>query len=159
MWQRFLRQIHEMIRPAPPELDGAHVAQGRVDPEVVLPVDPIEQGGAQPLLGAEPPARDEPLFRIWFVDSTTALSCGLPGLETDLAIPKSAGIASISALQNSGPRSEWDASIPSRGNSMFESAALTSAASLRRPHEHPIISLSCRSTSRHAQRQRDPART
>ena len=40
---------------------------------------------------------------------------------------------------------------------MFESAALTSAASLRRPHEHPIISLSCKSTSRHAQRQRDPA--
>lgn len=44
------------------------------------------------------------LFRIWFVDSTTALLCELPGLETDLSIPKSAGIALISALQNSAPR-------------------------------------------------------
>ena len=82
------------------------------------------------------------------VDSTTASSCGLPGLETDLSIPKAVRIASISALQNSAPRSEWNTSIPVSGNSTFEKAAFTSDASLRRPQEQPTISLLYRSTSR-----------
>lgn len=34
-----------------------------MDSEVVVPVDPIEQGGAQLLLGGEPPARDELPFQ------------------------------------------------------------------------------------------------
>ena len=45
------------------------------------------------------------------------------------------------------------------GNATSEEAALTSRASLRRPHEQPAISRLQGSASRHAQRHEPPART
>ena len=84
------------------------------------------------------------------VDSTTASSRGLPGLETDLPIPRAVGGASIPASQSPAPRSEWNTSIAVSGNSASEKAAFTGDASLRRPQEQPAASLSCRSASRQA---------
>lgn len=148
-WQLGISRLFScLLPPRCGDVDQARVAQGRVDPEVVAPVDPAERGGAELLLGPEGPSADEfPLEHV-----VGGLGHGVvvrvPGLEIDLSVPRASRTASVSVLQNSGPRSLLSSSMTVSVNSMFEKFAFASEASLRPPHEQPATSLLHRSTSR-----------
>ena len=120
-----------------------------MDPEVVLPVGPIEQGGAQPLLGSEPPARDE----LPFQDMVRRLHHGVvvrvagPG-DGSLDPEGGQDRVDLGVAELRPADAEWNTSIPVNGNSTFEKEAFTSDASLRRPQEQPTISLLYGSTNR-----------
>lgn len=101
--QHKFRQASEG-QPCFPELDRAHVAQGRVDPRVAVEPHPLV-GPLPQMLGAGNDSRwTSPLFRLLSADSITALSYGQPFSDRDLSMPKTSSISSIEALANLLPR-------------------------------------------------------
>ena len=98
-WQHLFGRFREG-RPRLPELDRRHVAQRRVDPEVVVPVHVVRELGPELARRAERLAVDElglqyPVGRL--VDGVVA---GEPLADSDLSMPKASSIRSISALSN-----------------------------------------------------------
>lgn len=57
------------------------------------------------------------------VDSTTALSYGLPGLERERVMPNTSSMRSMRSPVNSPPRSVWNTSISSSGKRSAANAA------------------------------------
>lgn len=102
-------------QPCLPELDWAHVAQGRVDPRVVAGPHPLVDPLPQMLGVGKRLAVDESLFRLLLADSITALSYGQPFSDRDLSMPNTSSISSIEALANSLPRSVWKTWMSDRG--------------------------------------------
>ena len=127
-------------QPCLPELDWAHVAQGRVDPRVVAGPHPLVDPLPQMLGVGKRLAVDEPLFRLLLADSITALSYGQPFSDRDLSMPNTSSISSIEALANSLPRSVWKTWMSDRGDPTVANAAFTRPESCRSPTECPTIS-------------------
>ena len=140
IWQHLFAQIYERIRPA--SLNPTGVMQPSVECNLQLSCRFAQSKSSALSRSTEAKARPRTSSRLstLFADSTTALSQGLPGRDADLSIPKAESSASISPLRNSDPLSLWKTSMAVSGNATFEKAALTSRASLRRPHEQPTIS-------------------
>ena len=91
-------------QPCFPELDRAHVAQGRVDPRVVAGHTHSLTLCRRCSVSGNDSLWTSPLFRLLLADSITALSYGQPFPDRDLSMPKTSSISSIEALANSLPR-------------------------------------------------------
>ena len=149
-WQHLFGRFREG-QPRLPELDRRHVAQRRVDPEVVVPVHVVRELGPELARRAERLAVDElglqyPVGRL--VDGVVV---GQPLADSDLSMPKASSIRSISALSNSLPRSVWKTSMSEMGREGVANAGLTGRASFPDPAEWPTVSLLQGSMSRQAQ--------
>ena len=93
------------------------------------------------------------------MDSTTALSYGLPFLDSDLLMSNTSSSSSIFALSNSLPRSVRNTSTSVRGKSSVANAAMTKSAPRLIPAEWPAMLRFARSTSRHTYAQPPPTLT
>ena len=82
------------------------------------------------------------------VDSTTALSYGLPGLERERVMPNTSSTRSTRSPANPPPRSVWNTSISSSGKRSAANAANTRSASCPTPTEWPAICRLARSPGR-----------
>ena len=82
------------------------------------------------------------------VDSTTALSYGLPGPERERVMPDTSSMRSMRSPVNSPPRSVWNTSISSSGKRSAANAAGTGSASCLTPTEWPAICRLARSPGR-----------
>ena len=93
------------------------------------------------------------------MDSTTALSYGLPFPDGDLLMSNTSSSPSILALPNPPPRSVRNTSTPVRGKSSVANAAMTRSAVRLVSALWPAMLLFARSMSRHTYAHLPPTRT